>query len=364
MYYHDMNLCKEINNHHINPKHLTDDMASKLGGKECVPRLANSVFATNDLEWIIKENDFILLAITMSGLPEILNFVKPFIARKKKNTCIISPIKGLSSDDKTKELITPSQLINIYLYNLMHKFDVVCMGGPFFDIDIALGKPVCLTIAGSSKTAKMIKTELLKCNRRELSSYYNRDMIGSEACGALKNIVANIKGVTDSLNLGNSLPGTLFARSGVEIRSISMLLGGDFQAFHSQAGVGDLYVTISSEASKNYRYGKLFYEMYNGNPIETNKNILERIDGSPEGPHTIRSVHRYIEKKNMYSPLFNSAYKIFNEFSTKKEIEETIIQACQLDRRNKEYISPFSRLLYRLMPNWWYRRDKGLTSHW
>lgn len=143
-----------------------------------------------------------------------------------------------------------------------------------------------------------------------------------------------------------------------------MILGGDFQAFHSQAGVGDLYVTISSDASKNYRYGRLFYELYNGNPIETNRHVLEKIDGTPEGPHTIRSVHRYLEKKNMYSPLFSSAYKIFNEFSNKKEIEETIIQACQLDRRTKEYIGPFSRLLYRLMPNWWYRRDKGLLSRW
>lgn len=364
IYYHDMDLCKEINNHHLNPKHLTDDIASKLGGLEKVPRLSDTVFATNDLEWIIKENDFVVLAITMSGLPEILNFIKPFIARKKKRTCIISPIKGLSSDDKTKELITPSQMINIYLYNILHKFDVVCMGGPFFDIDIALGRPVCLTIAGSGKSARTVKTELLKCNRRELTSYYNFDIIGAEACGALKNIVANLKGVTDCLQLGDSLPGTLFARSGVEIRSISMLLGGDFQAFHSQAGVGDLYVTISSDASKNYRYGRLFYELYNGNPIETNRHVLEKIDGTPEGPHTIRSVQRYLEKKNMYSPLFSSAYKIFNEFSNTKEIEETIIQACQLDRRTKEYIGPFSRLLYRLMPNWWYRRDKGLLSRW
>ena len=143
-----------------------------------------------------------------------------------------------------------------------------------------------------------------------------------------------------------------------------MLLGGDFQAFHSQAGVGDLYVTLSSDASKNFRYGRLFYEMYNGNPIETNMKVLEKIDGTPEGPHTIRSVYRFLEKKNMYSPLFNCAYKIFNEFGNKEEIEETIIQSCQLDRRTREYIGPLSRFLYRLVPNFWYRRDKGLMSRW
>ncbi|HPL64794.1 MAG TPA: hypothetical protein PK587_13610 [Syntrophales bacterium] len=364
MYYHDVDLCREINESHFNPKHLTEDLARKLSGREKVPRFSDTVSATNDLEAVVRENDFIVLAITMSGLPEILNFLKPFIARKKRRTCIISPIKGLAADEKTKELITPSQMIDINLYNLRHKYDVVCMGGPFFDVDIALGRPVCLTIAGKKGIAKVVKSEVLKCNRRELTSYYNFDIVGVEACGALKNMTANLKGIADCLELGDSLPGTLFARAGVEIRSLSMLLGGSFQAFHSQAGVGDLYVTLSSDASKNYRYGKLFYELYNGNPIETNINVLERIDGTPEGPNTIRSVHKYIEKKNMYSPMFNSAYKIFNEFSNREEIQETLIQACQFDRRWREYIGPVSRLFYRLVPNFWYRRDKGMLSRW
>lgn len=362
MYYHDVDLCREINREHLNPKHLTKDLEKFYGGIDNVPRLAADTDATNDLERVVMENDYILLAITMPGLPEILNYLKPFIARKKSNTCIISPIKGLASDEKTKELITPSQMININMYNIAHKYDVVCMGGPFFDIDIALGRPVCLTIAGNRSICKKVRTGLLKCNRRELTSYYNFDIVGVESCGALKNVVANLKGVTDSLHIGDSIPGTLFARSGVEIRSLTMLLGGSFQAFHSQAGVGDLYVTISSEASKNYRYGRMFYEMYNGNPIETNHDVLERIDGTPEGPNTIRSVNRFLEKKNMYSPLFSAAYKIFNEFSNKNEIEEIIIQACQFDRRTKEFIGPFSRILYKIMPNLWYRRDRGLLS--
>ncbi|MDP2725237.1 MAG: hypothetical protein Q8O44_03070, partial [Syntrophales bacterium] len=164
------------------------------------------------------------------------------------------------------------------------------------------------------------------------------------------------------LELGDSIPGTIFARSGVEIRSLSKLLGGSFQAFHSQAGVGDMYVTVSSEASKNYRYGKLFYELFNGNPIETNIKVRGMIDGTPEGPNTIRNVHRYLEKKNMYSPLFHCAYKIFNEGVNRKEIKEQIIQACQFDRRRKEYIGPVSRAFYRLIPDLWYRRHKGLLA--
>ncbi|MBM4270792.1 MAG: hypothetical protein FJ139_01335 [Deltaproteobacteria bacterium] len=363
IYYHDMDVCKAINREHINPKHLTQDLAKKLGGIDMVPKLSPRVHATNDLERVVDDNDFIFLTITMNRMTEFLNFLKPLMEKKAGDTCIITPIKGLTADELTKELITPSQLINNNFSSMRKKYEVVCIGGPFFDTDITLGNPVCVTVAGKKHIAKIIREEIIRFNRRELTSYYNFDIIGVEACGSLKNIVANIMGVMNLLCLGDSIPGTVFARSGVEIRSLSKLLGGGFQAFHSQAGVGDMYVTLSSDASKNYRYGKLFYELYSGNPIETHLKVLERIDGTPEGPNTIRNVHKYLEKKNMYSPLFHCAYKIFNEVGHKKDIKEHIIQACQFDKRMKEYIGPLSRVLYRLVPNLWYRRHKGLMSN-
>jgi len=362
IYYHDAEICEEINRTHLNPKHLTDDLARISGGMEHVPRLSATT-ATNDLEKVIEENDFIILSITMNRLRELLDYIKPLIAKKKGGTCLVSPIKGLASNEKTRELITPSQMIKGHLFDLKNKFDVICIGGPFFDVDIATGRPVCVTVAGDKSATTAFNRNFLKLNRRELNSYYNFDVVGIEACGALKNIIANIKGAADCLNLGSSLPGTIFARSGVEIRSLAKLLGGSFQAFHSQAGVGDMYVTVSSEASKNYRYGKYFYELFDGNPIETSINALKKIDGTPEGPNTIKSVHRYLDKKNMYSPLFHCAYKIFHEETDKNEIREHVIQACQFDKRSREYIGPFSKLLYRIFPNIWYRRHKGFLSN-
>ncbi|NLN38995.1 MAG: hypothetical protein GX155_05305 [Smithella sp.] len=360
IYYHNADVCKAINRDRLNPIHLTEDLSVRLGGMDIVPRLSQKVYATNDLEHIVEHNDFIMLCLTMNRLPEMLSYLKPMIDKKPGNTCLISPIKGLISDEKSRELITPSQLIHNHLYNLEQKYQVVCFGGPFFDVDIALGKPVCLTVAGDRRAAHIIKDHLLMFNRKELNAYYNFDKIGVEACGALKNIVANIKGLSDSLDLGDSIAGTIFARSGVEIRSLTRVLGGSFQAFHSQAGVGDMYVTVSSMASKNYRYGKYFYELYTSNPIETNLKVLSRIDGTPEGPSTVRNVYKYLEKKNMYSPLFSCAYNIFNRGGDKEAIKDMIIKAVQFDKRNNEYIGPVSRFMYRVIPDYWYRRDREM----
>ncbi len=348
IYYHDAEVCRHINEEHLNPTHLTTDLARLYGGMANVPRLAPEVTASSDLEQVVHEHDFIFLTITMNRLSGLLDYLRPMIAKKRGKTCIISAIKGLVADEKTKELITPSQMIQSDLNHIQHKFKVVAMGGPFFDVDIALGKPVALTIAGPRSVAQTVRKEVLNFDRREITSYYNFDIVGIEACGALKNIVANIKGVTDRMNLGNSIPGTIFARSGVEIRSLARLLGGSFQAFYSQAGVGDLYVTLSSDASKNYRYGKLYYDLFDGNPIQTDKKVLAQIDGTPEGPNTIRNVYRYLEKKNMYSPIFCCAYHVFNETGDRKQIEERLIESIQFDKRSQEYIGPVSRVLYRL----------------
>ena len=363
VYYHDADICKAINRERLNPKHLTEDLARRLGGIDKVPRLSPKVYATNNLEQVVENNDFIFLSVTMDRLPEILIQMMPILERKSTRTCFISAIKGLTASEINRLLITPSRLIRSNFFTLKDRFDVVSIGGPFFDVDIALGKPVCLTVAGAKDVCRIVRNEFIGSNRRELTSFYNFDAVGIEICGALKNIAANLKGVTDCLDLGDSIPGTLFSRSGVEMRSLSRLLGGSFQAFQSQAGVGDMYVTFSSDASKNHRYGRFFYELFTGNSIETHLKVLQRIDGKPEGPNTILNVHKFLEKRNMYSPIFHCAYKIFNEERSREEIREQILQATQFDRRTNEFIGPLSRLLYRLFPNLWYRRHRGLLAN-
>ena len=363
VYYHDVDVCKAINREHLNPKHLTEDLARRLGGIDKVPRLSPKVYATNNLEQVVENNDFLFLSVTMDRLPEILNQMKPILERKSTHTCFISAIKGLTASEINRLLITPSRLIRSNFFTLKDRFDVVSIGGPFFDVDIALGKPVCLTVAGAKDVCRIVRNGFIGSNRRELTSFYNFDDVGIEICGALKNIAANLKGVTDCLDLGDSIPGTIFSRSGVEMRSLSRLLGGSFQAFQSQAGVGDMYVTFSSDASKNHRYGRFFYELFTGNSIETHLKVLQRIDGKPEGPNTILNVHKFLEKRNMYSPIFHCAYKIFNKERSREEIREQILQATQFDRRTNEFIGPLSRLIYRLFPNLWYRRHRGFLAN-
>src|SRR5574340_1030849 len=82
LYYHDVDVCKAINREHLNPRHLTGDLARRLGGRDKVPSFSPRVYATNNLEQVVENRDFIFLSGTMDRLPEILNHIKPILEKK------------------------------------------------------------------------------------------------------------------------------------------------------------------------------------------------------------------------------------------------------------------------------------------
>ncbi|MDD1633339.1 MAG: NAD(P)-binding domain-containing protein, partial [Methylococcaceae bacterium] len=125
IYYHDIEVCKAINREHLNPRHFTQDLARRLGGIDKVPRLSPKVYATNNLERVVEDNDFILLSVTMDRLPEVLNQIKPILEKKTTRTCFISVIKGLTASEINRRLITPSRLIRSEFFSRKDQFDVV-----------------------------------------------------------------------------------------------------------------------------------------------------------------------------------------------------------------------------------------------
>jgi glycerol-3-phosphate dehydrogenase (NAD(P)+) len=220
-------------------------------------------------------------------------------------------------------------MINTHLFDLQRCYDIVCIGGPFFDVDIASGNPVCVAVAGNARVASTVRRELFARNREELSSYYNCDTVGVEACGALKNIVANIKGIADCCGLGSSFPGTIFARAGVEMRAISKISRRPLPHLSRPGGRGgQCYVTLSSNASKNYRYGGgISTDCYTGNTIgdPTRRVSCAGIDGTPEGPGTLKERVPLPGGQEHVQPHLPMRLQDLQRAGTREEIREQII---------------------------------------
>ena len=85
--------------------------------------------------------------------------------------------------------------------------------------------------------------------------YTNRDVIGVELAGALKNVIAIASGILEGLGLGNNPRAALITRGLAEITRLGVAMGADPLTFAGLAGMGDLVLTATGPLSRNRTLG-------------------------------------------------------------------------------------------------------------
>ena len=76
--------------------------------------------------------------------------------------------------------------------------------------------------------------------------YTNRDVIGCELGGALKNVIAIATGMGDGLGVGDNTRSAVITRGLAELTRLGVAMGGDPSTFAGLAGIGDLVATCTS----------------------------------------------------------------------------------------------------------------------
>ena len=124
--------------------------------------------------------------------------------------------------------------------------------GPGFADEIAAGLPTALTLAGGNAAQQA----LLSTPRLRL--YRTDDLIGAQAGGALKNVVALACGMAIGAGLGESARAALLTRGFAEMQRLGLALGAKAETFQGLSGLGDLALTCASVQSRNFAQGLAF----------------------------------------------------------------------------------------------------------
>ena len=90
--------------------------------------------------------------------------------------------------------------------------------------------------------------------------YQATDMIGAEAGGAVKNVLAIACGIAEGRGLGRSAHAALITRGFAEMTRMGVALGGRAETVAGLCGLGDLVLTCSSTASRNFALGNALGE--------------------------------------------------------------------------------------------------------
>ncbi|GGD41238.1 NAD(P)H-dependent glycerol-3-phosphate dehydrogenase [Aureimonas glaciei] len=131
--------------------------------------------------------------------------------------------------------------------------DLAVLSGPSFAADVARGLPTAVTIAAADEAraddiARRLSTETFR-------GYATSDVVGVEAGGALKNVLAIAAGIVAGAGLGASAGAAIVTRGFVELRRLGEALGARPETLMGLSGLGDLVLTCSGAQSRNFSYG-------------------------------------------------------------------------------------------------------------
>jgi len=130
---------------------------------------------------------------------------------------------------------------------------VAVLSGPTFAREVARAQPTAAVVAARDEVlADALQRRL---GSREFRLYTNRDMIGVEVGGAIKNIIAVATGLADGLGLGENARAALVTRGLAEMTRLAVALGGEPTTLAGLAGLGDLVLTATGTLSRNRALG-------------------------------------------------------------------------------------------------------------
>ena len=239
--------------------------------------------------------DFLILAIPSSGLSNLYNEIKPFL---NKNITIVNTSKGLSdeNDGLWSKLFLKDDLIKGYSLIV----------GPSFATDLVQkNKTIINVVSNDINIANNVK-DIFD------NDYFKLVFFGDEYLASLassfKNSLALALGLlnyyTDSINTQSAY--LTIGLNEVQ-RILNQLTNSHDVKILDFFGVGDIFLTCTSDMSRNYRFGRLIAQK----GLEFAKQESQNV--TVEGVRTLKFIKEYIDKFNLELPLFDCLYQICYE---------------------------------------------------
>lgn len=127
------------------------------------------------------------------------------------------------------------------------------LSGPSFAAEVSRGLPTAVTLACADPVLGQALLNTLSAPG--FRPYLATDLIGAEAGGALKNVLAIACGISEGRQLGRSAHAALITRGFAEMTRLAVAMGAQAETVAGLCGLGDLVLTCSSPQSRNMSLG-------------------------------------------------------------------------------------------------------------
>lgn len=264
------------------------------------------------LEEVMQDVEIVLIVTPSNVIRQTLNNLKPF-ANEKHIFVLCS--KGMEAD--TQKVYTE------VIKEVLPMVKVSALSGPSHAEEVSKFIPTAVVISSENEKAMYELQEVFmnECFR----VYTNKDMLGIEMGGSLKNIIALACGIAIGLGYGDNTFAALITRGLLEISRLGIESGANGQTFYGLTGLGDLFVTCSSKHSRNRQCGILLGKGYS---IEDAKKEVGMV---VEGINAVDGAYILARKYDVYTPIIDEMYSIIHNGKTPKEATEALMTRGKKD---------------------------------
>ncbi len=250
----------------------------------------------------ILDIEYLVFALSAQNAREWMK--KNFIFKNQK---MLIASKGIEAES--------GKFLNEVFSNFLPEEHLSFISGPSFASEVMQKLPTALVISSTSKECATTFGEFFP---DFIKTYIDDDVIGAEIAGAYKNVLAIASGVCDGLGLGNNARASLISRGLVEMSRFGLFFGAKQETFLGLSGSGDLFLTASSELSRNYRVGKYLAQG------ETVDDILIKLGEVAEGIATTKAVCKLSDKHKIYTPIAKEVNEILGGKHPRKSLRDLL----------------------------------------
>lgn len=270
--------------------------------------LPEALGATHRLDEALGDADVVVMAVPSHGFREVLSSALPSMPH---GVPVVSLTKGIEQ----ATLMRMTEVTHDVLGD--HSGPVGVLTGPNLAREIAAGQPAAAVIAMDDRTTAVDLQQLFM--GPTLRVYTNPDVVGSEAAGAVKNVMAIAAGMADGLGFGHNTLATLITRALAEMTRLGVVMGGDPSTFSGLAGLGDLVATSMSSQSRNHRVG---HGLGLGRQLD---EIIAEMNMVAEGVKSTRSVLSLAEQHGVEMPIAEQVGRVLYEGASVEEAIATLM---------------------------------------
>jgi glycerol-3-phosphate dehydrogenase (NAD(P)+) len=266
-------VASEINSSHRNESYLPGVI------------LPAKIVASTDVEQVLSGASQVYISVPSQSLRSNLEAWGKFIP---EDAIVVSLMKGVEQ----KTGLRMSQVIQECGISSDR---VVVVSGPNLALEIAAEQPAA-SVAASGSAASAMAVAKASTNSY-FTTFTNRDVIGTEFGGILKNLIAVAIGIVNGVGYGQNTKASIMTRGLSEISRFAEAFGAKRETMVGLAGLGDLIATSESPLSRNHKAGEMLGQGF------TKKEVMEKLSQTAEALVSVSTVLELARDKNIAMPI-------------------------------------------------------------